>query len=215
MQEETICRSIIDACKWLREQKLIYGTWGNISVRYEKGFIITPSRISYDEMTSADLVYMDLEGNITKGSCIPSSERHIHRLILKKRPDINAVVHTHSACACAASAAGIDLEPVIEEIAQLVGGPIPCTPYYITGGNHLELGKLVVKTLGCVNSLLIRNHGAVCCGTSLNEALVCCQVTEKAACIILKLIGSTKYNSIPENFVMEERKRFIEKYGKE
>ncbi len=206
---------IIEACKWLTSMKLVYGTWGNISVRYGDGLLITPSRVDYDVLSPEDMVYMDFDGKILSGSRIPSSEREIHRLVLKNRTDAGAVVHTHSPYACAAAAAGIELPPLIEEIPQLIGGAVPCTPYYIPGGEHLRLAELTVSTIGDKNAVLIKNHGPVCCGVSLEEALTCCQVTEKAAFMTLTLNGHTAYTAIPDEDVREERQRYLFKYGRE
>ena len=214
MEYTKICGEILEACRDMERLGLVYGTWGNISVRFEDGLIMTPSRISYDVMVPGDMVHMDFEGNIKKGHRVPTSERDIHRLILKNRPDLGAVVHTHSPHACAAAAAGLMLPPLIEEIAQLIGGAVPVTPHYIPGGNHLELAKLVVETLGGVNAVLIKNHGPVSCGASLSEALVCAQVTEKAAQMAL-LLPSPDSFAIPGAYVREERERFLHKYGKE
>jgi L-fuculose-phosphate aldolase len=214
MDYTNICGQILEACRAIERLGLVYGTWGNISVRHENGLIMTPSRISYDVMKPGDMVYMDFDGNIIKGHQIPTSERDIHRLILKKRPDLGAVVHTHSPHACAAAAAGLGLPALIEEIAQLIGGAVPVTPRYIPGGNHLELANLAVETLGEVNAVLIKNHGPVSCGANLGEALICAQVTEKAAQMALMLPSPGDF-AIPGEYVKEERERFLHRYGKE
>lgn len=215
MEYKNICEEILEACKWITKKNLVYSTWGNISVRYGDGFILTPSKMDYDLMTPDDMVGMDFDGNIIKGHRVPTSERHIHRLIMKNRTDINAVVHTHSPYACACAAAGMNIPALIEESAQLIGGTVLCTPYYISGGNHLELAELTAKTLGGgVNAALIKNHGPVACGRTLEEALYACLVVEKAAQMSLLLKNPESF-AIPEEFVKEERERFLYKYGKE
>ena len=64
------------------------GTWGNVSVRVEDGVLLTPARVDYDAMTPDDLVVVDWEGNRAGGERLPTSEMHVHRLILKDRPDM-------------------------------------------------------------------------------------------------------------------------------
>ena len=215
-EEYLIRKSILDACHWITEKKLVYSTWGNISVRYKNGLILTPSKLDYNVMTTDDMVELDFDGKIVKGNRVPTSEREIHRLILKNRLDIGAVVHTHSPYACAAAAAGLELPCLIEEIPQLLGGSVECTPYYITGGNHLPLAELTLKTLGDKKfAVLIRNHGPVVCGRTLDEALYGCLVLEKAAMMTLLLKNKIDFVPIPEELANEERYRFIYKYGKE
>lgn len=207
---------ILKGCRWITDKELVYSTWGNISVRFGDGLLLTPSKMDYNIMTPDDMIYMDFDGKIISGSRVPTSEREIHRLIMKRRSDINAVVHTHSPYACAAAAAGINLPALIEEIPQLIGGMIPCTLRYIEGGRHLELAEHVAETIGdSVNAVLIRNHGPVVCGRTLDEALYACLVVEKAAQITLILKGGTAFTPIPDNSVSEERNRFLYKYGKE
>jgi L-ribulose-5-phosphate 4-epimerase len=215
MEYMDVCGRMLKACRRLEDLGLIYGTWGNISVRCGEGFIVTPSRIEYDVMTAEDMVYMDFGGKILRGSRVPTSERDIHRLILQNRSDLGAVVHTHSPYSCAAAAAGLTLEALIEEIAQLIGGPVRCTPAYVPAQDHLRLAECTVETLGSANAVLIRNHGPMAAGASLAEALVCAQVVEKAAQMQLTLMGGAAYTPIAPQYVAAERKRFLEKYGKE
>ena len=210
-----ICKKMLEISKELLSLKLIYGTWGNVSCRYEDGLIVTPSRINYDVMTPDDMVHLDFDGRIICGTRIPTSERDIHRMIIANRPDVNAVVHTHSPYACAAAAAGLTIEALIEEIPQIVGGPIPCTAEYIPALDHIKLATHTVEAMGQVNAVLIRNHGPMCAGSSLDEALICAQVTEKAAQMQLTLLGGVSYMPIAPEHVIAERKRFVEKYGKE
>lgn len=215
MEYFDICAKILEVCRSLERLKLIYGTWGNVSVRYGDGLILTPSRIDYDVMTPEDMVYMDFDGGILRGHRIPTSERDIHRLVLKNRPDLGAVVHTHSSYACAAAAAGLKIEALIEEIPQLIGGPIPCTPEYVPALEHTRLAEATVQAMGQVNAVLIRNHGPMSAGSTLEEAFVCAQVVEKAAQMQLILSGGAAFMPIADEYVVAERKRFLKKYGKE
>lgn len=206
---------MLAVCRRMQQLGLVYGTWGNVSVRYGDGLIVTPSRLDYDVMVPEDMVYLDFEGRTLRGSRLATSERDIHRLILKARPDLGAVVHTHSPCACAAAAAGLTLQPLIEEIPQLIGGAVRSTPQYVPALDHMRLAEETVRALGTVNAVLIRNHGPMCGGSNLEEALVCAQVVEKAAHMQLMLMGGAPFEPIVPEYVRAERTRYVEKYGKE
>lgn len=209
------CANVLEIYREIFKLKLTYSTWGNVSARYEDGLIVTPSRIACDVMTPEDMVYLSFDGSVISGVRVPTSERDIHRLIIARRPDVNAVVHTHSPYACAAAAAGMTIAPHIEEIPQLIGGAIRCTDEYVPALDHLALAQKTADTMGSFNAVLIRNHGPMCAGSSLEEALTCALVTEKAAQIQLILSGPAAFSPIPDEYVVAERRRYVEKYGRE
>ena len=87
--------SIIRTCRELIRRGLNQGTAGNVSVRQKDGFLVTPSGIPYDEMRPSDLVRMDMRGRHAARKT-PSSEWRLHLDVYLKRPDVGAVIHTHS-----------------------------------------------------------------------------------------------------------------------
>ncbi len=116
MKDNTELRKkIIGICLKLREQGYIFGTWGNVSCRLDDGnILITPSKLDYAEMKPEDLPVISPDGSIVSGTRLPTSEREIHRGMMNRRPDIGAIIHTHSpyAMACSAIEGGI---PAITE----------------------------------------------------------------------------------------------------
>lgn len=215
MEYEGMGREILSACKWLAKCGFIIGTWGNVSIRCGEHFLLTPSRVPYDVMTPRDMVLIDMEGNKVAGRHNPSSEKEVHRMLYLARPDIGAVVHCHSVCATAVSAAGVDIPPFVEEISQLVGEEIRTTGRYVRAGEHHELGMEAARYIGNSNAVLLKNHGPVCCGKDIDEALLCCQVVEKAAHMFLMLEGALYAKSIPKEAVQAENYRYHNTYGKE
>jgi L-ribulose-5-phosphate 4-epimerase len=105
---EDIRRQVLEAALRSNELGLIHGTSGNISIRDEKDNVvaITPSGIPYQTMKVEDIAIVDLDGNWIDGPYKPSSETPMHTGILKNRPDMNAVVHTHSKYATVMSMSG-------------------------------------------------------------------------------------------------------------
>lgn len=213
---EEIRRKIIDTCLWLTKMGLVIGTWGNVSVRLANGnYLITPSKVGYDVMQPEDLVVLDPNGNTVKGFRMSTSEREIHRGVMNARPDVNAVIHSHSAYAMACCAMEGGIPPISEEMAQLLGGGVPISSKFVASEKHVELGEEIVRCIGSANAILIRNHGPVCLGRSLDEAKVCAQVVEKSAKIYLHLkAAGGEVNVIEDEWVKAGRLYFTDAYGK-
>ena len=208
-------QKVIDACLFLLNKGLVIATWGNVSIRLADGnILITPSRIPYEEMKPEDLVVLAPDGSVVNGFRRSTSEREIHRGILNARPDLHAVVHTHSAYAMACCAREGGIPPLSEEMAQLLGGGVPLSKRFVPSENHVELGEVIVDSLGSANAALIRNHGPVCCGRSLDEAIACAQVVEKSAKMYLHLRGAGEMNVLEDRWVKAGRTYFTDAYGK-
>ena len=89
------------------------------------GLIITPSRVDYARLTREDLVTVSDAGVVLAGTRLPSSELEVHRRVYLRRPDLNAILHTHSLHATALSCCHETIPVIVEEQAQVVGGDIP------------------------------------------------------------------------------------------
>jgi L-fuculose-phosphate aldolase len=206
-------QEIIAACLRLRDLGYFIGTWGNIGVRVRQGLLVTPTRLDYAQMQADDLVLVDWEGRRIRGNRLPSSEMELHRQVLALRGDLAAIVHTHSPFATAVAAAGRCLPVFVEDLAQIIGGEVRCS-HYVPGGRHRELAAAACAALGQQSSAaLLANHGAVCGGRDLAEAVVAVEVLEKAAhtFILAQALGGVR--EIPKSLVAEERERFLHKYG--
>jgi L-fuculose-phosphate aldolase len=145
------------------------GTSGNLSVRVaEKNWLVTPSGVPVNELTTESMVLMDFEGQaLTKGS--PSSEWRFHRDILLSRPEVNAVIHTHSTFATAMSCVHKDIPAFHYMIAVGGGDSIRCSPYALFGSQ--ELSNYAITALENRKACLLGNHGMIAVGKDLNTAL--------------------------------------------
>ena len=166
----------------LVEVDLIRMSSGNISVKCPDGNIaITPSGIIYDVLKPQDIVIMDADANLIEGEYKPSSEKHLHTEIYKARPDVNAVVHTHSRYGIAF--ASVDLAIPVTNIEILaVGGPIPVADYATPGTP--EVGIAAAKYFidrPRLKALLLKNHGMVAIGKNLSDAYQNAYKTETGA----------------------------------
>ncbi|WP_027363561.1 class II aldolase/adducin family protein [Desulfotruncus alcoholivorax] len=192
---------------------LVTGTWGNISARVpgENLYVITPSGISCDRLSKSDLVIVESGGRVIEGERKPSTELKLHLAIYNAREDVTAIMHTHSTFASAMAVAGQTLPPILEDLAQLVGGKVPVTRYARAGTPNLAAA--VLEVLGQSNAVLLANHGVVGMGRNLEEAFQVCMVVEKAAQVYAwaSLLG--KVNEIPKEEALLLRDLYITSYG--
>ena len=145
------------------------GTSGNLSVRVtEKNWLVTPSGLPVSELTTEAMVLMDFEGQ-TIPTGIPSSEWRFHRDILLSRPEVNAVIHTHSTFATAMSCVHKDIPAFHYMIAVGGGESIRCSPYALFGSQ--ELSRHAIAALENRKACLLGNHGMIALGKDLNRAL--------------------------------------------
>jgi L-fuculose-phosphate aldolase len=207
-------QEMIATCLRMWSLGYFIGTWGNISVRVEEGFLITPTRVDYDAMRPEDIVLMSLSGRRLEGERLPSSETELHRAFYQKFEDAKAVIHTHSRMASALSALHMGIPLVTEDMAQIIGGAVRCSNY-VPGGRHVQLGEEAMKTIGEARAVILANHGVVCAGASLQEASIACEIVEKSAGITISCLSTGKsIHEISREYGQEERERYLTKYGK-
>jgi L-fuculose-phosphate aldolase len=164
----------------LIQKHLVAGSWGNISCRTDVGCIaITPSGRGYEGLEAEDIVILDAAGAVVDGRHIPSSESRLHTAIYAACPQAQAIIHTHSVYASALAAMHQDVPAIIEDIVQIIGGRVRCATYAMCGTQ--QLADNAVAALDGRKAALLANHGAVCWGTSLADALMVAEILEKAA----------------------------------
>jgi len=172
--------------KRLLESGHVLGSGGNISLidRTEGLVAITPSGLPYEKMNINDIVVLDLDGNTREGHLAPSSEYQLHLSLLAQRPDINAVVHTHSPFATAVACLGWDL-PSFHYLVAVSGVSIPCAPYAIYGSQ--QLADNVCNVIGNGKAVLMANHGLVAVAGTLAKAFDIADIVEYLSRIYLQV----------------------------
>jgi L-fuculose-phosphate aldolase len=168
MPEEKIQKDICEIGKRMYERGYVAGNDGNISVRVEDGIWATPTYVSKGFMTPDMLVKLDLDGNVIAGTMKPSSEIKMHLAVYNKRPDVNAVVHTHSPYAAAYACSTTKLDSRILAESMLFLGDIPLVEYGTPSTE--ELPNNLLKHLSKGNAFLLQNHGALTIGKDLLKA---------------------------------------------
>ena len=188
--EEEHRRAICAAGRRTYERGYVASTDGNISVRLDRGRILTtPTCMNKGMMTPEDLVISDPEGRKLSGRRSASSELAMHLLIYKLRPDINAVCHAHPPAATGYAAAGIALDKAI--LCELIIGlgRVPVAPYGTPGTR--ELTDSIEPYVRDHEAILLANHGVVTYGPDLLTAFFRMETTEHFArvALVTKLLG--------------------------
>lgn len=205
MKHQALKREIVAACLAMNARGINQGTSGNISARVEEGLLITPSGVPYDEMKPSDIVPMRLDGS-HDGKLKPSSEWQFHTSIMRERPGVGAVVHTHSMFATTLGCCGLEIPAVHYMIAAAGGSSIPCVPY-ITYGTQ-ELADAAAKALGDRNACLLANHGMIVVGPTLKKAMWLAVEVETLAAQYWRALQIGKPNILSEDQVQVVIEKF-------
>ncbi len=205
MNEEQLRRHLLMTTRAMQRQGINTGTAGNVSVRCNTGFLITPSGRAYEHSTPSEMVKMQLDGR-WEGTLQPSSEWRFHRDIYRHRPEVQAVVHAHPTY-CTSLACMRQGIPAFHYMVAIAGGEdIRCADYATFGTQQLSDQALLA--LEGRNACLLANHGLLCLASSLNRALTLAVEVEQLAksyCQILQM-GN------PVLLDREEMQRVLEKF---
>jgi len=164
-----LAAEIIDTCRRMNALGLNQGTSGNISARLDDGsFLVTPSGVPYNLMRPQDVPVMDYSGQ-WYGPRRPSVEWRFHRDILKARPDVSVVLHTHSLFTTVLACLRKPIPAFHYMVAVAGGDSIRCASYATFGTQALSDNAL--KALAGRRACLLANHGLICLGTNLDKAL--------------------------------------------
>lgn len=204
-------REVLRAVERIAAAGLVSGSSGNVSARITGSdpplLAVTASSVPYDRFALDDVLVVDFDVEPVVGDGVPSSESLTHLAIYAARPDVGAVIHTHSVYASAFAAAGRPIAPVLDEQAVVLGGAVEVAEYGAPASE--ELAERAVGALGDRAAVLLRNHGAVGVGRTLDEALAAVTLTERVAQVQLlaALLGGA--GELPADVVARERKMYL------
>jgi len=160
---------LVATARRMSELGLSPGMTGNVSVRTERGFVVTPSGMPYDQLHADDMVAIDGDGTIRPGQRTPSTEWQLHRDLMAARPECRAIVHTHSLYCTTVACLRRPIPAIHYMVVRAGSDEIPCAEYATFG--TAELAASVVRALGRGRACLMANHGMVALGDSLASAL--------------------------------------------
>jgi ribulose-5-phosphate 4-epimerase/fuculose-1-phosphate aldolase len=174
----------------LFERGLTHGSTGNLSVRIDAGWLMTPTGTSLGDLDPGRLSLLDAEGRHVGGDA-PTKEHFLHRAMYGERPSANAIVHLHSTHSVAVSVlADVDPEDVLPPLTAYYAmriGALPLVPYFAPGDR--ALADAVAARAARHHAVLLANHGPVVAGTSLSAAADAIEELEATAKLYLLLHG--------------------------
>lgn len=178
MNEMEIREKLMDYGKRLVAAGLVQGTWGNLSMRLDEDhMLVTPSGLDYNRLTPEDMVKVNFRTLEYEGDTKPTSEKGLHGGIYEGRPEIGAVIHTHSKY-CSIFAAARRPVPVEQpELKRIFGSQVPLAKYGLPGTKTLK--KNTIEALGNNHGCIMTAHGMICCGRTIEEAFDHCQKLEE------------------------------------
>jgi len=188
MNESALREEIVRFGRSLFDRGLTAGSTGNISVRLDDGWLLTPTNACLGNLDPARLAKLDWQGRSISGDA-PSKEAFLHRSLYEERQDAGAIVHLHSTHSAAVSCmSGLDhancLPPLTAYFVMKIGR-LPLVPYYRPGDP--ALGDAIKGLAGKHSAVLLANHGPVVSGRSLEAAVYATEELEETAKLFLLL----------------------------
>lgn len=172
---------IVEVMRAMDARGLNRGTSGNVSARLGDGMLVTPSGVPPERLTPETIVFVDADGAVAEGQLKPSSEWRMHLQILRRRPDVGAVVHCHSRHATILACAGRPIPAVHYMVGVSGGASVPVAPYATFGSE--ALADAVVEALDGRNAALMANHGQIAVAPGLGQALLIAEEIEEQAAV--------------------------------
>lgn len=177
-------REVIAYCHRMQAEHLVYSTAGNVSVRIDGELIaMTPTSFPYDALEPEDVCIVSTAGDVIEGRREPTSELPLHTLVYARRPEVGAIIHTHSPYAMTMAVLGWDLPPILTGLVEAVGGGVRNAPY--SRPTTAEMADLTADALIDRGACFMRHHGLLAVGVDLRHAFLAASVTEGAAKVYL------------------------------
>ncbi len=210
MSDEAALReAAVLAIRKLDSLGLNRGSTGNLSLRFDAddqaGMLITPTGMGADDLRPQDMAWVGFDGT-RRGEWQPSSEWHFHQAIYQARPDLNAIVHTHSTHAAALACLRRELPAFHYMVAVAGGDGVPCVPYHLFGTEALS--NAVAAAMQDRQACLMANHGLVAAGAHLRQAMKVVQEIESLCQVYLQALAVGE----PAVLSKEDMRQVIEKF---
>ncbi len=206
----------------LETHQLVTFTWGNVSgIDRETGLVvIKPSGVAYENLSAANMVVVNLDGNVVEGDLNPSSDTATHIEMYKAYADIGGVVHTHSMNATSWAQAGVPIPALGTTHADYFYGSIPCTRALtdeeINTDYELNTGKVIIETIGDDAPLekpgiIVKEHGPFSWGKTPDQAVHNAVVMEVVAKMALQTIQINPQVAYINQALLD--KHYLRKHG--
>jgi ribulose-5-phosphate 4-epimerase/fuculose-1-phosphate aldolase len=200
---------IAKLAKSLYERGLTFGSSGNMSVRLDDGWLMTPTGVSMAEIDPERISKLDVNGQHISGDK-PTKEAFLHLAMYEQRASAGAIVHLHSthsvAVSCMANVDPKNVLPPITAYYVMTIGTLPLIPFFPPG--DVDLAKAVGEMASDHHAVLLANHGPVVAGKSLRDAVYATEELEETAKLFLMLKGA-KPRFLDEEQAQSLRDKFV------
>ena len=208
MSEAQTRDDIARLAKSIFDRGLTFGSSGNISVRMEDGWLMTPTGSSMGAIDPARISKLDLRGNHIAGDK-PTKESFLHTAMYDQRPNAGAIVHLHSThsvgVSCLDDINHEDVLPPLTAYYVMRIGKLPLIPYFAPG--DMKLADAVREMASDHHAVLLANHGPVVAGSNLMDAVCATEELEETARLFL-LLQDMKTRPLTADQVADLQKRF-------
>ena len=196
--------AVVDAARAMFDEGLVVGSAGNVSARADgdNAMHITPTRVSYLDLTPENVVTVTFEGDPIEGDGLPSSESLMHGAVYAARPDVRAVVHAHPVHASAMAVRRETIPAFVDEQVVYLGGAVDVSAYAPAASE--ELAENAVAALDERRAVLLANHGTLAVGNDPEDALEMTRLTERLAQIWLLASARAGAQHLPRGIVEAE-----------
>jgi L-fuculose-phosphate aldolase len=185
------------------------GTSGNVSLRLDDGFLITPSALAYERYTAADMVELTMDGQVITGAGKPSSEWRLHQDIYARKKEAGAVLHAHPPWSTTLACLERDIPACHYMVAMAGGDSIRCAPYALFGSS--ELSRNVHSALDEGRSAcLLAHHGMICFAGDLEGVLALAIEVENLARVYAQALQVGEVPLLSSREMKLVREKFME-----
>lgn len=193
-------REVIAHARRLQAEGLVHATAGNLSVRVDgrpELIAMTPTGVPYEDLRPADICLLTTAGDPVDISRAPTSELPLHTLLYARRPEVGAIIHTHSPAAMTLAVLGWRLPAILTGLVEATGGEVRVAPYTRPGTEAMAAAaELALRDRG---ACLLAHHGLIAIGADLPRAFRAASVTEASARVYLDARAhATAVPSLPE-----------------
>lgn len=188
---------MVQVCRILQDEGLLDG-FGHVTWRVGENEILSTPKMPPGYVTVEDIIHLDLSGKKLQGDKPPNAETPLHLAIYQVRSDVRCIIHYHPPAVIALSVMGKEVLPVCNEGAYFYEGtPIYDNPSLL---NTMEKGHEVAKVLGSKSAVLLRGHGAIVVGETMESVCRLAVSLEKTAHIqiLAESIGTPRVHSLDE-----------------
>jgi L-ribulose-5-phosphate 4-epimerase len=178
--------AVIAYARRMQAEHLVVATAGNVSARVDGEpdlIAMTPTAVAYDTLEPEDVCLVTTAGERVESRREPTSELPLHTLVYARRPEVGAIVHTHSTAAMTMAVLGWDLPPILTGLVEAAGGDVRVAPYSRPG--TAEVADFTEAALADRGACFLRHHGLLAVGADLARAFQAASVTEAAARVYL------------------------------